>query len=130
MATGKISAIRGVVVEVDFADEEIPEIYEALNVRLQDEGNLVLEVQQHLGSGLVSYRCDGFYRWFTPWIRRGSYWCFLSVVPVWSLWTLGRIFDVVGNAIDGHPTPEAETYYPIHREAPEFQEQSTEIENV
>ncbi|MCP4415053.1 MAG: F0F1 ATP synthase subunit beta [Chloroflexi bacterium] len=125
MATGKISAIRGVVVDVDFADEEIPEIYEALNVAA-DDGNLVLEVQQHLGSGLVRTVAMGS----TDGLPRG-----IDVVasgnpirvPVGPV-TLGRIFDVVGNAIDGHPTPESDVYYPIHRDAPEFQEQSTEIE--
>jgi F-type H+-transporting ATPase subunit beta len=52
MATGKISAIRGVVVDVEFGEEEIPEIYEALNVAT-DDGQLVLEVQQQLGGGLA-----------------------------------------------------------------------------
>ena len=125
MATGKISAIRGVVVDVDFAEEEIPEIYEALNVAA-DDGQLVLEVQQHLGSGLVRTVAMGS----TDGLPRG-----LDVVstgnpirvPVGPV-TLGRIFDVVGNAIDGRPTPESDTYYPIHRDAPEFQEQSTAIE--
>ncbi|WP_420629848.1 F0F1 ATP synthase subunit beta [Candidatus Leptofilum sp.] len=125
MATGKISAIRGVVVDVEFAEEEIPEIYEALNVAT-DEGDLVLEVQQHLGGGLVRTVAMGS----TDGLPRG-----LDVVstgapikvPVGPV-TLGRIFDVVGNSIDGHPTPDSEHYYPIHRDAPEFQDQSTVIE--
>ena len=125
MATGKISAIRGVVVDVDFAEEEIPEIYEALNVAA-DQGQLVLEVQQHLGGGMVRTVAMGS----TDGLPRG-----LDVVstgnpirvPVGPV-TLGRIFDVVGNAIDGRPTPESDTYYPIHRDAPVFQEQSTVLE--
>jgi F-type H+-transporting ATPase subunit beta len=125
MATGKISAIRGVVVDVDFAEEEIPEIYEALNVAI-DEGTLVLEVQQHLGGGLVRTVAMGS----TDGLPRG-----LDVVstgapirvPVGPV-TLGRIFDVVGNAIDGYPTPVSDVYYPIHRDAPVFQDQSTTIE--
>ena len=125
MATGKISAIRGVVVDVEFAEEEIPEIYEALNVAT-DDGQLVLEVQQHLGGGSVRTVAMGS----TDGLPRG-----LDVastgapirVPVGPV-TLGRIFDVVGNAIDGHATPESDVYYPIHRDAPEFQEQSTVIE--
>jgi F-type H+-transporting ATPase subunit beta len=48
-------------------------------------------------------------------------------VPVGPV-TLGRVFNVIGEAIDGRPTPESDTYYPIHREAPSFQEQSTVIE--
>ncbi|MCA9899822.1 MAG: F0F1 ATP synthase subunit beta [Anaerolineales bacterium] len=125
MATGKISAIRGVVVDVEFAEEDIPEIYEALNVAA-DAGQLVLEVQQHLGGGMVRTVAMGS----TDGLPRG-----LAVettgapisVPVGPV-TLGRIFDVVGNAIDGHPTPESDVYYPIHRNAPEFQDQSTTIE--
>ncbi len=125
MATGKISAIRGVVVDVDFAEEEIPEIYEALNVAA-DQGQLVLEVQQHLGGGMVRTVAMGS----TDGLPRG-----LDVVstgnpirvPVGPV-TLGRIFDVVGNAIDGRPTPISDVYYPIHRDAPEFQEQSTVLE--
>ncbi len=52
MATGTISAIRGVVVDVDFPSEDLPEIYEALTVD-GPSGELVLEVQQHLGGGMV-----------------------------------------------------------------------------
>lgn len=125
MATGKISAIRGVVVDVNFAEEEIPEIYEALNVAT-DEGNLVLEVQQHLGDGLVRTvamgSTDGLPRGLDV-VATGA----PIMVPVGPV-TLGRIFDVVGNAIDGYPTPESEVYYPIHRDAPDFQDQSTAIE--
>jgi F-type H+-transporting ATPase subunit beta len=125
MATGKISAIRGVVVDVEFGEEEIPEIYEALNVAT-DDGQLVLEVQQQLGGGLVRTVAMGS----TDGLPRG-----LDVVstggpikvPVGPV-TLGRIFDVVGNAIDGRPTPESDIYYPIHRDAPTFQDQSTDIE--
>lgn len=125
MATGKISAIRGVVVDVEFAEEAIPEIYEALNVAT-DSGNLVLEVQQHIGGGMVRTVAMGS----TDGLPRG-----LPVettgapirVPVGPV-TLGRIFDVVGNAIDGHPTPKSDVYYPIHRDAPDFQDQSTVVE--
>lgn len=125
MATGKISAIRGVVVDVEFAEGELPEIFEALNVQ-GAAGNLVLEVQQHLGAGMVRAVAMGS----TDGLPRG-----LAVeatgapimVPVGRV-TLGRIFDVTGNAIDGGETPTAETYYPIHREAPKFQDQSTQIE--
>jgi len=125
MATGKISAIRGVVVDVDFAENEIPEIFEALEVDVA-EGRLILEVQQHLGGGLVRTvamgSTDGLPRGIN--VRATGDPILVPVGPV----TLGRIFDVVGNAIDGRPTPESDTYYPIHREAPDFQDQSTVIE--
>ncbi|MCC6602525.1 MAG: F0F1 ATP synthase subunit beta [Anaerolineae bacterium] len=125
MATGKISAIRGVVVDVEFAEEDVPEIYEALNVAAES-GKLVLEVQQHIGGGMVRTVAMGS----TDGLPRG-----LAVettgapirVPVGPV-TLGRIFDVVGNAIDGYPTPESDVYYPIHRDAPVFQDQSTVLE--
>lgn len=125
MATGKISSIRGVVVDVEFPEGELPEIFEALNVDGPD-GNLVLEVQQHLGGGSVRTVAMGS----TDGLPRGvdveSTGAPISV-PVGPV-TLGRIFDVTGQAIDGGETPEAETYYPIHRDAPKFQDQSTVVE--
>jgi F-type H+-transporting ATPase subunit beta len=114
-----------VVVDVDFAENEIPEIFEALEVDVA-EGRLILEVQQHLGGGLVRTvamgSTDGLPRGIN--VRATGDPILVPVGPV----TLGRIFDVVGNAIDGRPTPESDTYYPIHREAPDFQDQSTVIE--
>ncbi len=122
MATGKISAIRGVVVDVQFPKESLPTIYEAVEVEHQDNV-LILEVQQHLGNGIVRTVAMGS----TDGLSRG-----LDVVatgkpimvPVGPV-TLGRIFDVTGKAIDGGETPEADIRYPIHRPAPAFQEQST-----
>ncbi len=125
MATGKISAIRGVVVDVDFEESDLPEIHEALNVDGPD-GLLVLEVQQHLGNSLVRTVAMGS----TDGVPRGVPVASTGapiMVPVGPV-TLGRVFDVTGNAIDGRETPNADTYYPIHREAPEFQEQSTVVE--
>ena len=127
MATGNIAAIRGVVVDVEFAGGELPEIYEALNVERPDgEGQLVLEVQQHLDGGLVRTVAMGS----TDGLPRGIEATATGapiMVPVGPV-TLGRIFDVIGQAIDGEPTPKSETYYPIHRDAPDFQDQSTRIE--
>ena len=125
MAVGKIKAIRGVVIDVEFPENELPEIYEALEIR-RPEGRLVLEVQQHLGGGMVkTVAMDA-----TEGLARG-----LDVVatgrpisvPVGPV-TLGRIFNVIGEAIDGRPTPPSDIYYPIHRESPSFEEQSTKIE--
>ncbi|MFO7680068.1 MAG: F0F1 ATP synthase subunit beta [Chloroflexota bacterium] len=125
MATGKISAIRGVVVDVNFPEGELPEIYEALNVK-GPSGNLVLEVQQQLGGGAVRTvamgTTDGLPRGVDAVATGGP-----IMVPVGAV-TLGRIFNVVGEAIDGRETPQADTYYPIHREAPTFQDQSTKAE--
>ncbi|MCB0055475.1 MAG: F0F1 ATP synthase subunit beta, partial [Caldilineaceae bacterium] len=125
MATGKISAIRGVVVDVDFPVGELPEIYEALEVD-GPSGRLILEVQQHLGGGAVRSvamgAVDGLPRGVP--VRATGAPIKVPVGPV----TLGRIFNVVGEAIDGGETPTSETYYPIHRPAPEFQDQSTKAE--
>ena len=125
MATGKISAIRGVVIDVEFPEEQLPQIYEALTLEAP-QGELVLEVQQHLGGGSVRTVAMGS----TDGVPRGREVVATGApikVPVGPV-TLGRIFDVTGKAVDGRPTPKADVYYPIHRDAPEFQEQSTVIE--
>ena len=125
MATGKITAIRGVVIDVEFPDEQLPMIYEALTLQAP-QGELVLEVQQHLGGGSVRTVAMGS----TDGVPRGREVVATGApikVPVGPV-TLGRIFDVTGKAVDGRPTPKADIYYPIHRAAPELQEQSTVIE--
>ncbi|HRQ36804.1 MAG TPA: F0F1 ATP synthase subunit beta [Chloroflexota bacterium] len=125
MATGKVSAIRGVVLDVEFAESNLPEIYEALQVD-SPLGTLVLEVQQHLGGGLVRTVAMGS----TDGLARGAVVTATGApikVPVGPV-TLGRVFDVTGKAIDGRPTPESDVYYPIHRDAPNFQDQSTAVE--
>jgi F-type H+-transporting ATPase subunit beta len=125
MATGKIVAIRGVVVDVEFPEGELPKIYEALEIA-RPEGRLVLEVQQHLGEGLVkTVAMDS-----TDGLRRGVEAVATGapiMVPVGPV-TLGRVFNVIGEAVDGRPTPKSDVYYPIHRPSPGFQEQSTRIE--
>ena len=125
MATGKITAIRGVVIDVEFPEGELPAIYEALTLEAP-QGELVLEVQQHLGGGSVRTVAMGS----TDGVPRGREVVATGApikVPVGPV-TLGRIFDVTGKAVDGRPTPKADVYYPIHREAPAFQDQSTVIE--
>jgi F-type H+-transporting ATPase subunit beta len=125
MAVGKVIAIRGVVVDVDFPEGQLPEIYEALEIE-RPSGRLILEVQQQLGEGVVRAvamdSTDGLQRGVEA-IATGA----PIKVPVGPV-TLGRIFNIVGEAIDGRPTPESDTYYPIHRPAPAFQEQSTVAE--
>ena len=125
MATGQITAIRGVVVDVEFPDANLPEIYEALTLEAP-QGELILEVQQHLGGGSVRTVAMGS----TDGVPRGRAVVATGSpikVPVGPV-TLGRIFNVVGEAVDGRPTPKSDLYYPIHRAAPEFEDQSTVIE--
>jgi len=125
MAVGIVKAIRGVVVDVAFPEGELPEIYESIEIARADSP-LVLEVQQHIGKGLVRTvamdSTDGLARGVEV-IATGS----PIRVPVGPV-TLGRVFNILGEAIDGRPTPISETYYPIHRKSPEFQEQSTAVE--
>lgn len=125
MSEGRVAAIRGVVLDVEYPDGNLPELLEALECDLNGK-RLVLEVQQHLGDNMVrTVAMDA-----TDGLRRG-----VAVkgtgapitVPVGDA-TLGRIFNVVGEAIDGQPTPESDTYYAIHRDPPPFQDQSTSTE--
>lgn len=122
MATGIVKAIRGVVIDVQFGDE-LPAIYEALNMEGADGNRLVLEVQQHLGKGMVRTVAMSA----TEGLARGAEVQTTGApiqVPVGKP-TLGRIFNVVGEAIDGRPTPTSDTYYSIHRPSPPLSEQST-----
>jgi F-type H+/Na+-transporting ATPase subunit beta len=125
MATGIIRAIRSVVVDVEFPDGDLTEIYESLNIE-GPKGRIVLEVQQHLGGTMVRTvamdSTDGLPRGL-PVTRTHA----PIMVPVGRV-TLGRVFNVIGEAIDGGETPESDTYYPIHRQAPNFEAQSTRVE--
>ena len=124
--TGQIVQILGGVVDVEFPQEEMPKLFEALEIDTGDEQPLVLEVQKHLGDGWA--RCvamdatDGLQRGVKA-IRTYS----PIKVPVGQA-SLGRIFNVLGQAVDGLGPVEAETYYPIHRPAPKFEEQSIRVE--
>ena len=124
MANGKVVAIRGVVVDVMFPAGEMPEILDALEIDRENGDVLVLEVQQQLGEGLVRTvamgSTDGLARGAT--VRSTGSPIKVPVGPK----TLGRIFNVVGEAIDGRPTPETEVEYAIHRPAPDFEDQSGE----
>ena len=97
--TGKISQIMGAVVDVVFEDGRLPEILNALEVDRGEEGTLVLEVAQHLGDSIVRTvamdSTDGLTRGI-PVVDSGI----PISVPVGQE-TLGRLFDVLGNTIDG-----------------------------
>ena len=123
METGKVVEIIGAVIDVQFPRESIPNIYDALKI---DDGNLTLEVQQQIGDGIVRTIAMGT----TDGLKRG-----LNVtntgapinVPVGDK-TLGRIMNVLGEPIDNAGSINAEKTMPIHRAAPTFAEQATEIE--
>ncbi len=124
-ATGRVVQIMGPVVDIEFPSGELPEIYDAVEIP-QDGGKLVVEVQQHLGDEWV--RCVAMST--TDGLRRGLEAIATGEpirVPVGPA-TLGRIFNVLGEPIDNLGPVEAETYYPIHRPAPSFEEQVTQPE--
>src|SRR3989339_353267 len=126
MNKGHIQQIIGVVVDVKFADK-LPEIHSALEVKLPSGQKLILEAQQHLGDNSVRTVAMST----TDGLERGAEVIDTGApisVPVGPA-TLGRMFDVVGNTIDGLKDEVKFTKkYPIHRPAPSFSEQSTKAE--
>ncbi|MBP9759197.1 F0F1 ATP synthase subunit beta [Candidatus Dojkabacteria bacterium] len=124
MNTGKTIQIMGVVVDVEFTDD-LPEIYEALELTNLGK-RLVLEVQQHLNEQTVRTVAmgptDGLKRGVEV-TRTGDY----IKVPVGEK-TLGRMYNMLGEAIDGMPETKDSPKWPIHRDPPKFTEQSTEIQ--
>ncbi|HBV33462.1 TPA: F0F1 ATP synthase subunit beta [Patescibacteria group bacterium] len=132
MNSGKITQVIGPVVDVHFP-KKLPKIFDALTVAMKDETGkaaktleLVLEVQQHLGSGTVRTvamgSTDGLERGMEAKDTNGP-----IFVPVGKE-TLGRMFNVLGEPIDNMPAPTVKTRYPLHREAPKFTDQTTKIE--
>ncbi len=124
-AIGRVVQVQGAVVDVEFSPEQLPEIYDALEIG-QDGSKLVLEVQQHLGRNWV--RCLAMDS--TDGLRRGTEVLATGApiaVPVGPA-TLGRVFNVLGEPIDGRGPVDADLYYSIHRPAPEFEQQSTKTE--
>jgi len=123
---GKINQIMGAVVDVVFEDGQLPEIYNALNVDMGNEHTLVLEVAQHLGEGAVRTvamdTTDGLVRG-TRVVDTGA----PISVPVGPE-TLGRMFDLLGQPIDGLEPVKTKLRYPIHREAPKLEEFTVESE--
>jgi F-type H+-transporting ATPase subunit beta len=127
--TGKIVQVIGAVVDVEFADNQMPPLLQALEVKFNAEGaekTIVLEVQQHLGDGWVRTvamtSTDG--------LKRG-----MAVrdtgapisVPVGE-GVLGRIFNVLGEPVDELGPVPHEKRYPIHRPAPDLTEQDTKAQ--
>src|SRR5476649_2441058 len=129
MNTGKIVQVIGPVVDVQFAENAIPPIYQALTIEFTTSGKaevLTLEIQQHLGGGIARAiamsSSEGLVRGM-PVVDTGA----PIMVPV-GAGVLGRIFDVTGNAVDGKGPVTFEKKYPIHRPAPTLTEQNTTAE--
>ncbi len=126
MNKGKIAQIIGPVVDVDFEKGQLPRILNALYIDREDESRLYLEVAQHLGENRVRTiamdSTDGLVRQ-TDVVDSES----PISMPVGED-IRGRLFNVVGEAIDGIQQPEGKERYPIHRDAPKFEDLATSSE--
>ena len=126
MENGIIRRVIGPVVDVQFPSGKMPDIYNAIEVKLEDR-KVVMEAVQHIGDNSVRcislFSTDGLSRGCTA-VDTGA----PIKMPVGDA-TLGRMFNVVGEPIDGQGPVNAEEYMPIHRQAPAFTDiaPSTEI---
>ena len=124
---GKIVQIVGAVLDIRFEDEkDLPNLLNALEIKLENGDKIVAEVAQHIGNDTV--RCiamsatDGLVRGMEA-VDTGA----PISVPVGKE-TLGRVFNVLGEAIDLKPVPEGVSLSPIHKEAPAYDELETKAE--
>jgi len=124
---GHVAQVRGAVIDVEFPSGGLPDIYDALEIHQNDGGeSLILEVQKHLGDHWVRTvamaSTEGLQRGAPVHSTGGP-----ITIPVGPA-VLGRVINVLGQPIDGKGEIAADTYYPIHRPAPTFEEQSTKVE--
>ena len=128
-STGTISAVRWIVVDMHFTDS-LPSIYEAVKVETPNSNGdtVIVEVLQQLQGwivrGIAMNTTDGLQRGY----KVTTTWAPIKV-PVWPQ-VLWHIFDVLWNTIDGSDPVEGEDQWAIHREAPEFEELSTQAETL
>jgi len=123
---GKISSIMGAVVDIEFNDGGLPEIYNAVEVDRGNNEKLIVEVAQHLGDSMVrAVAMDS-----TDGLQRGTVAVDTGApisVPVGD-GVLGRMFDLLGNTIDEKEDVKSDVRLPIHRSAPKFDELTTSSE--
>jgi len=125
-AKGKITQVIGPVVDAAFDPADLPNVFDALEIPLDGGGRLVCEVQGQSGEGWVRAVAMSS----TDGLRRGMDVIGTGApikVPV-GPGGLGRIFNVLGDAIDTDAPVDAADYYPIHRSAPSFVDKSTQAE--
>ncbi|HLR32877.1 MAG TPA: F0F1 ATP synthase subunit beta, partial [Fodinibius sp.] len=126
MNKGTVAQVIGPVVDVDFGQGDIPPVLNALYIKQEDKSKLYLEVAQHLGENRVRTiamdSTDGLVR-KTEVVDTGA----PISMPVGED-IRGRVFNVVGEPIDGIEAPEGDRKYPIHRPAPDFDELATSTE--
>ena len=125
-AAGRVVQILGGVVDVEFPEGNVPELYEAISVPRPNKEPLILEVEKHLGHNWVRTvamdATDGLQRG-VPAEATGA----PILVPVGPA-TLGRVLNVLGRPVDQKGPVNATLQYPIHRPAPSFVQQSTRVE--
>ncbi|NHE59073.1 F0F1 ATP synthase subunit beta [Cyclobacterium plantarum] len=124
--TGKITQVIGPVVDVSFEGSKLPNILDALEITKENGQKVILEVQQHLGEDRVRTiamdSSEGMVRGMAV-LDLGAP---ISVPTGESI--KGRLFNVIGEAIDGLPQPETKTRLPIHRLPPKFEDLTTSAE--
>jgi len=123
---GSVQSVIGPVVDFIFPDGKLPEIYDAVTVKMDDGSNLTFEIEQQLGNNVVRSVSMGS----TDGVRRGMKGVSDGQpisVPVGPA-TLGRLFNVLGQPIDNKGPVDAQSFAPIHREPPDFDQQSTQAE--
>ena len=125
MSTGKIIQIIGTVVDVEFESESMPEIFNALHTKIGDE-RLILEVEQHIGNNAVRCLALGPTEGLVRGIEAEDTGAPVSV-PVGDP-TLGRLFNSVGETLDGLEVIDKGEHWPIHRKPPAFDDQATQVE--
>ncbi len=125
-AKGTVVQVLGGVVDVQFPPEQLPEIFEAIEVPRENNSTLVLEVQKHMGNNWVRTvamdATDGLQR------GRAAYATGAPIMVPVGPETLGRIFNVLGQPVDRKGEVTTKQHYPIHRLAPAFADQSTRVE--
>ena len=123
MATGNVVQIIGAVVDVEFPQDAVPQVYDALTV---EGAELVLEVQQQLGGGVVRCIAMGASDGLKCGLKAHNTGAPITV-PV-GVETLGRIMDVLGNPIDQKGPIGEQDRWVIHREAPSYEDQANSTE--
>jgi F-type H+/Na+-transporting ATPase subunit beta len=126
MTEGKVNQIIGPVVDVEFPEGKLPAIYNSLIIKRENQPDLVLEVQLHLGESKVRTiamdSTDGLVRGYTVYDTGEP-----ITVPVGEE-VLGRMLNVVGQPIDNREEPQTKERFPIHRQSPLFEDLTTDEE--
>ena len=124
--TGKITQVIGPVVDVSFEGSKLPNILDALEITKENGQKVILEVQQHLGEDRVRTIAMDSSEGMVRGMEVRDLGSPISVPTGDNI--KGRLFNVVGEAIDGLPQPESKNRLPIHRSAPKFEDLSTSTE--